>query len=97
MAFPRTPSEEGLYSQMQLGVQAAAAQTFFKPALDARRKHLTDAIVRKARSIDPDPTRKLTDRDCFVFVMALASTYDLEDDLQRIITDGQKAGQHFTK
>ncbi len=95
MAFPRTPSEEELHSQMQRGIQAAAAENFFGPVLEQRRKDMTDAIVRKARSIDPE--KKITDRDCFVFVMALAATYDIEDYIKRLITDGQKAGQHFTR
>lgn len=97
MAFPRTPNEEELFAQMQRGTQAAASEAFYTPLMEQRRKDLTTAIVRRARSLDPDPAKKLSDRDCFVFVMALAAIADLEDHLKQVISDGQKAGQHFVK
>jgi hypothetical protein len=95
MAFPRTPNEEELFAQMQRGTQAAGASGLIAPILAERRKRLTDDAVAKYRSLKPET--KLTERDAFVFVAALTATYDLEDDLNRVISDGQKAGNHFVR
>lgn len=80
---------------MHRGTQAAGAASLIQPILEKRRQFLISEAVSKYRSRNPET--KLTERDAFVFVAALVATYDLEDDLTRVITDGQKAGQHFTK
>jgi hypothetical protein len=95
MAFPRTPNEEELFAQMQRGTQAAGASSLIGPMLAERRQRLTQDAVARYRSLKPET--KLTERDAFVFVAALTATYDLEDDLNRVINDGSKAGQHFLK
>ena len=78
---------------MMRGTAAANVGSVVKPILDQRRKTLIEDAVRRYRSLKPET--KLTERDAFVFVAALAATYDLEDDLNRIIESGQKAGTHF--
>lgn len=91
----KQPSEEALYAQMMRGTQAAGASALITPMLEARRKTLIENTIAKYRSIDPE--RKLSERDAFVFVASLAATYDLEDDMKRVIADGERAGQHFVK
>jgi hypothetical protein len=88
-------SEEALYAQMMRGTQAAGAAALITPMLEARRKTLTENAVQKYRSLDP--ATKLTEREAFVFVASLVATYDLEDDMKRVIADGERAGQHFVK
>jgi hypothetical protein len=80
---------------MQQGIAAAGTLNITTPILEARRITLIKNAVAAYRSLKSES--KLTERDAFVFVAALAATYDLEDDLNRLITDGQKAGQHFTR
>lgn len=91
----KAPSEEELWSQMQRGTAAANVSTVTQPLLESRRKRLIEDAVARFRSLKPET--KLTERDAFIVIASLAATYDLEDDLNRIINDGQKAGQHFTR
>lgn len=91
----QNPSDEALFAQMQRGTMAASMQAFVKPMLEERRTALTTAAVNKYNAVGDAP--KLTDRDAFIFVASLAETFKMEEDLQRIIETGQKAGQHFTR
>lgn len=86
-------SPEELWAQAQAATATANVMPVVLPRLEKRRAQLIRDAIRKYRS--QDPTTKLTERDAFVFVSALAATYDLEDDLQRVVTDGQKAGQKY--
>ena len=91
--MPVKPTEEELYGAMMRGTAAANVASVVKPLLDARRKILTDNVVRAYRSLKTET--KLTERDAFIFVAALAAIDDLEDDLNRIIEAGSKAGKNF--
>lgn len=86
-------SEEELWGIAQRGTQAAAASAIVYPAINERMARLVRDNIRAFRSVE----KKYTKQDALLFVAALVSNQDILDDLERVINDGQRAGQHFVR
>lgn len=84
-------TEEELWATAQRGTQAYAASQIIGPTVQERMATLVRDNIRAYRS----QAKPYTDRDALLFVAALAANQDILDDIERVISDGQRAGQHF--
>ena len=91
MGHPK--SDEELWAVAQRGTQTAAASAIIGPAVTERMSRLVRDAIRAYRSIE----KPYTDRDALLFVAALVANQDILDDIERVISDGQRAGQHFVR
>lgn len=86
-------TEEELWATAQRGTQAYAASQVIAPAINERMARLVRDNIRAYRS----EAKPYTDRDALLFVAALVANQDILDDIERVIADGQRAGQHFVR
>lgn len=86
-------SEEELWAIAARGTTAAAASTLIVPMVNERMANLVKNNIRAYRSVE----KKYTKQDALLFVAALVSNQDILDDFERVIADGQRAGQHFVR
>lgn len=86
-------TDEQLYAVMQRGIATANVMDVMRPVVEARQTLLVHTAIRSYRSRE----RKYTPDDAMLFVANLVANQDIVDDLERIIADGQRAGQHFVK
>lgn len=91
--MPQKPTEEQLYHQMQRGVATAQVMDIIRPVVEQRQADLVHNAIRAYRSIE----HKYTPDEALLCIASLAANQDIVDELERIIRDGQRAGQHFVK
>jgi hypothetical protein len=78
---------------MMRGVQTANVMEVMRPVVESRQTLLVHDAIRRYRNME----KRYTNEEAMLFVASLVANQDIIDDLERIVRDGQKAGQHFVK